>query len=312
MPEKLPIIFDPLKCTGCALCVPGCPTFSIDVSSGKARPRGNLCLRCGHCQAICPAGAISGALLAPFCTPFETFSPDPRWLPAGAFDLVALVRLMASRRSIRRFTPKSVDPALLRDLVRIGITAPSATNCQSWTFTILPDSASVLALSHRTAAVYRRLCRQSGWWTLRTFLRLLGKPDLDNFYRGYRSFILARLDEWGRGGCDPFFRGASAAIIIGARSGGGAHSDDAHMAAQNIILAAHAMGLGTCLIGLSLVAFRHDSSVAAALDLPRNETVHSVIAIGYPDEHFLRLTGRAEPEIRVRKLSDIVDQTKGP
>jgi nitroreductase len=210
---------------------------------------------------------------------------------------------MASRRSIRRFTARGVAPALLRDLVRIGITAPSATNCQTWTFTLLPDPAGVTALSQRVAAVYRRICRLSAWRSLCTLLRWLGKPELDDFSRVYRPFIETQLAAWEGGGADPFFRGAPAAIVVASRPGAsGMHSDDAHLATQNILLAAHAMGLGTCLIGLALVAFRRDPSVAAALGLPANETVQSVIALGYPDEHYRRLTARAEPAIRVCPL----------
>lgn len=302
MPEKPVIAIDPHLCTGCGLCIPSCPTCSIELAAGKARPRGHLCIHCGHCQAICPVEAVSGALPSPPCTPFETFSPDPRSLPPGEADLGALVRLMASRRSIRRFTPRTVDPAVLRDLVRIGITAPSATNFQGWTFTLLGDPDSVLALSHRVGAFFRRLCNLAEGRALRTLLRWLGKPDLDQFHRYYRSFIQARLDEWERGGPDPFFRGAPAAILIGNRPGPSLHgADDAHMAAQNLLLAAHAMGLGTCLVGLALAAFRNEPSVATALDLPPGEVVHSVIAVGYPDEIYQRQTGRAEPEIRVRR-----------
>ncbi len=291
---------DTARCTGCGLCVRSCPTEVLRLGNGKAEAHGSRCIRCGHCAAVCPADAIAGALPDRPATPFETFAPAATPVPPGKTDLAELVRLLASRRSVRRFTSRPVDPQVLRDLVRIGITAPSATNCQSWTFNILPDPDAVLALSRRVAKVYRQLAWFSDWTLLRTVLRWVGKPDLADFHRRYRTFITDRLDAWEQGAAsDPFFRGAPCALIVGARPTGTMHSDDAHMATQNILLAAHAMGLGTCLVGLALVAFRLDRSIAPALGLPRDELIHSIVAIGYPDENFLRFTGRAEPEIRI-------------
>jgi nitroreductase len=210
---------------------------------------------------------------------------------------------MASRRSIRRFSSKGVEPGILRDLVRIGVSAPSATNSQCWTFTIIPDGPSVHALCGPVAEYFRRVCRLSSFAPLRYILRFLGKPELDQFHRGYRPFILDCLEKWDNAGVDPFFRGAQAAILIGSRPGASRHgADDAQLATQNILLAAHAMGLGTCLVGLALAAFRDDSSAYELLKIPREEKIHSVIAVGYPETRYQSVTGRAEPLVRTTRI----------
>jgi len=67
------------------------------------------------------------------------------WLPHGDFDTAGLARLMASRRSCRNYSDRPIDRAILEDLVGIGITAPSGTNCQYWTFTLLPERRHVRA-----------------------------------------------------------------------------------------------------------------------------------------------------------------------
>ena len=88
------------------------------------------------------------------------------------------------------------------------------------------------------------------------------------------------------------------AIVVGSKQGGSTSAEDALLATQNILLGAHSMGLGTCLIGFAVIAMARDSHIQQALGIPPEETVHAVIALGYPDERYLRITGRKVPVIR--------------
>ena len=94
------------------------------------------------------------------------------------------------------------------------------------------------------------------------------------------------------------FHGASAAIIIGSRPESSCPTEDALLAAGNIILAAETMGLGCCLIGFAVEAIKRDRQVKASLKLPKQEKVHAGIAIGYPAYTFSRPAGRRRPVIR--------------
>ena len=68
----------------------------------------------------------------------NTFDLDRSWAAHGEPDVAELVRIMASRRSCRSYTEEPVDRRVLQDLVKVGVTAPSATCSQKWTFTLLP------------------------------------------------------------------------------------------------------------------------------------------------------------------------------
>ena len=59
-----------------------------------------------------------------------------------------------------------------------------------------------------------------------------------------------------------------------------------------MLLAAHGMGLGTCLIGFAVAAMVEDIRIRRYLGIPDNERVHAVIALGYPDEIYLKVAGR--------------------
>jgi len=54
------ITIDEKKCTGCGLCIPGCPEGAIQLIDGKARLVSDLfCDGLGACLGHCPEGAIS-------------------------------------------------------------------------------------------------------------------------------------------------------------------------------------------------------------------------------------------------------------
>jgi len=54
------IKIDEQKCTGCGLCIPGCPEGALQIIDGKARLVGDfLCDGLGACIGTCPEGAIT-------------------------------------------------------------------------------------------------------------------------------------------------------------------------------------------------------------------------------------------------------------
>ena len=95
----------------------------------------------------------------------EVFPATPRagggMIQPGAFAPAALVDLLRSRRSCRSFRPEPVPVPFLEDLVRAAVTAPSGTNSQRWTFTLLAGRPAVEKLGAAVADFFRRLNRMS-------------------------------------------------------------------------------------------------------------------------------------------------------
>ncbi len=50
---------DDEKCTGCNVCVEGCPVEAISLNNDKAVIDENTCIECGLCVDECPNDAIS-------------------------------------------------------------------------------------------------------------------------------------------------------------------------------------------------------------------------------------------------------------
>jgi nitroreductase len=268
------------------------------MQDGTARVTGDRSLQCGHCVAVCPVDAVRVETIDEKSLSFNSFDLQNDWLPHGQSDTAQLVQLMASRRSCRNYSEQTVDRSVLEDLVKIGTTAPSGTNCQNWTFTVFPDREAVMEFAQRIGAFFRNLNRMAEKTLMRKALKLIGKPVLDNYYREYYASAKEALQEWEQHGRDRLFHGATAVIVVASKPGGSNPKEDALLATQNILLAAHSMGLGTCLVGFAVEAIQNDSAMQRFLTIPAEETVCSVIAIGYPQEKYEGLTGRKKVVMR--------------
>jgi len=290
--DKVATRIDLEKCIGCGLCVSICPLDTLSLKDGKAVITGTESLLCGHCAAICPQSAIVVDGLDPTLR-CETFDEQTEWMPFGQPDIQKLLQLMRSRRSCRKYADKPVPYNILKDLVKIGISAPSGSNVQGWSFSILPNRETILELGMQVVKFFKNLNRMAELYPLRMYSYFFGKDELGQYYRNYYSRVKEHIDAFQKNGIDRLFHGAPAAILIGGNpKNGGTPQEDALLATQNILLAAHAMGLGTCLIGFVVEAMRRDSSIKKHIGISVDDDIYAVIAIGYPQEKYKTLTGR--------------------
>ncbi|MBW2249072.1 MAG: nitroreductase family protein [Deltaproteobacteria bacterium] len=303
MDRTVTTTIDAEVCISCGECVRVCPQDTISMQNKKACITGDNSLTCDHCRAACVSGAVTVGGIDESLSRFESFQAERKWLPHGKYDIVGLVNLMQSRRSCRNYLEKPVEKTLLDDLVKIGITAPSGSNCQMWSFNVLPDRSSVEAFARRVKRFYENLNQMAEKSWLRFLLKLIRKPELDSYYENYYESVKEGLADWDEKGKDLLFHGAPAVIIVASKEEASCPSEDALLATQNILLGAHSLGLGTCLVGFVVSAMNRDRKICDVIKLPKDESVYAVIAVGYPDEKYQYVTGKKPALIRTITLS---------
>jgi nitroreductase len=181
-----------------------------------------------------------------------------------------LDQAIRTRRSVREFTEEPVDQATLRLLIEAAIQAPSAVNEQPWSFSIVRDKAVLAQISKNSKA---HLLKSPPNGSLsKHFQELLSDPAFNIFYQ------------------------APALIVISSVTQGPWAVENCALAAENLMLAAHAHGLGTCWIGFAQTWLGTDDG-KASIELSPNCVPVAPIIVGHPKSAPPPVI-RREPEIR--------------
>lgn len=181
-----------------------------------------------------------------------------------------LAPVIRGRRSIRRFQDRPLERETVEQLVELASWAPSAGNRQDWIFTLITSKA----IEREMAATVRQR-----WSEIIAANRDLG---IIEEVKGYA----ARFAD---------FAEAPAVIVVSAKRVDSVQThmlgDDASatigsfisaaMAAQMLMLAAHAEGLGTCCMTGALAA---RDEIQRIVGLNKRHEIVCLIALGWPDE----------------------------
>jgi len=183
-----------------------------------------------------------------------------RSMPLAVSDATGTLTDIYRRRAVRSYAKEPVTREDIQMLIDAAIHAPSAVNFQPWAFAIVQDS-EVLA---RYAAQGKAILTNEP-----PSVEVLesGLPDL------HRLRQMAAREDFA------LFHDAPAVIVIYATSFDGV--PDCYLAAQNLVLAASSIGLGTCPIGLARPLF-NQAELKDELGASRDWTCALAIAIGKP------------------------------
>ena len=182
---------------------------------------------------------------------------------------LALNRLIQERRSIRRFNGSSIPPEILQRVLEAATMAPSAHNRQPWRFVILTTLEDKRSLANALGERLREDRLADGDAPSQI------ERDVDQSIARISSAPAVVIGCLSMEAMDvyPDERRITAEYIMAVQS--------VSMAAQNLLLAAHAEGLGACWLCAPLFA---KDLVREELSLPEGWEPQGVIILGYPAE----------------------------
>jgi nitroreductase len=180
-----------------------------------------------------------------------------------------VLEAIRTRRAVRAYTPEPIDDATIRRLLDAAVLAPNAMNEQTWLFAVVQNKDVLKRWSDRAKSLL--LDQASADPKTAHYNPLLADPSFNVFYD------------------------AGTLIVIASSSRGTYTDADCWLAAENLMLAACDMGLGSCPIGFA-VPLLNTRQVKEELALPESAVTVAPIIVGRP-----RLTvpvvPRSQPQI---------------
>lgn len=184
---------------------------------------------------------------------------------------------IAKRRAVRAYRPDMVDGDTVRELLKAAVRAPTAMHAEPWAFAVVQNRALLKKYSDLAKAT---------WSPERDVPHSIAHPAAGSDARAGSMFSRPDFN---------IFYDSSTLIVICGRSPGSFAAADCWLAAENLMLAACAMGLGTCCIGFA-VAVLNRPEVKIELNIAPDVQVVAPIIVGLPSGE-TSATTRKDPDI---------------
>jgi nitroreductase len=175
----------------------------------------------------------------------------------------ASIDLIYQRHAVRAYTAERVDDTRIRALLDAAVHAPTAMHQEAWRFVVVQNRALLKSLSDRAKQMAGADAKAHG--------NLLRPPAAPG------DGIASPL-------ADPAFNifyDASTLILICGNPANDFVAADCWLAAENLMLAAAAHGLGSCCIGFAIAALNTAAGKQDA-GIPADLTVFAPIIVGVP------------------------------
>lgn len=185
------------------------------------------------------------------------------------------------RRSIRRFEPKQIEEAALQQILQAGLYAPSAGGRQGVIFAVCQDETANERLGKIKRANSNPRMATATSFVSREQPSIADAPKLTNAFYDAPTVIT-------------MFAPKNFLFSV----------DDCAVAAENMMLAADALGIGSCYIGQGWTAFDdpYGQEILQQWNIPTDHYAVMQLLLGYPREGDKHPTPKPRKEGRIIRI----------
>ena len=195
-----------------------------------------------------------------------------------------ILQLIKQRRSIRNFKEKEINKETLKEIIQTGKYAPSALNKQPWKFIVITNKNFIKDLSIKVKEELRKILKKR-------FIKKFSIKELkdEDIFKLLLAFAFSKEDI--------IFFNAPALVFILTKNNL-FNNESCACCAENMMIAAHSLGIGSCWIGFASV-LGLKKQLLEKIGVPEKHHIAAAIVFGYPKEN------PGKPSIR-RIGSDII------
>ncbi|WP_406655559.1 nitroreductase [Methanolobus sp. ZRKC2] len=182
-----------------------------------------------------------------------------------------VIRNIKTRKSVRDYVDKQVSEDSINTIIDAGIHAPTGFGSEPWFFVVIQNREMMKRMSDyckpRLLAQLQDLPNEN----VSEFRKRLSQEDFDIFYN------------------------APLLVIVLGSNAGFTTDYDCSMCAQNMMLAAHSMGIGSCWVGTACF-IQDNEEFMSELGIPYDYKVIAPIVFGYEGK-IVERPPRQDPQI---------------
>ena len=182
-----------------------------------------------------------------------------------------ILEAIKDRRSIRAYEQKLIPREIITTIIEAGNQAPCMATeekdgvlFEPWRFVVVESREFKQRLVQTTLPIWRKS------------IESIKETDPESYRKVMRLY--EAMDE----PKDMVYYSAPVIIfVIGPTEHG--HAISCALACENMMLAAHSLGLGSCYVGFGSMV-KSDATIIGALELKDNERIYGPILLGYPKD----------------------------
>lgn len=267
------LVIDREKCIHCGLCIKDCITYALEFDENKvpkfAGGGEERCIKCQHCLAICPVGAVS----------ILDKNPENSEKILNHYNADELLNLIKGRRSFRHFKQENIEEEKLAKLKEMLNWVPTGCNNHKLHFSFIEDV--------NVMEDFRN-------YTNEKLVKILKKAPIKGIAGKFEVYKDALIN-----GEDVIFRGAPHMIAVSTPVSAPCVNIDPVIALSYFELYAQSLGVATLWCGFAQACLQIFPELCKELKIPDGYKASYVMLFGPADVKYARTTQPEPYEITV-------------